>query len=657
MDRTTIRNHIKVMKNSSDLLNVLNLVKQEIAKENAEKFYPISYNSFCFYSAPRRTATYYKKFNVPKKSGGTREINAPIKGLKDIQKQINVLLQLAYPINDNVYGFVQGKCIVDNANPHIGKNYIFNIDLKDFFPSINQARVWAKLQLKPLGFTKEVASRIAGLCSMHIQKADGTDKFILPQGAPSSPVLSNLICERLDWKLSGLARRFHLTFTRYADDITFSSMHNVYQEGSDFRKELNCIIKDEGFTINPFKTKLQKRGSHQEVTGLTISNKVNVARTYVREIRSLLYIWERYGYDAACMRFFIHMEKDETYSHYEDVPLEQILRGKIAFLKLVKGSKNHLYLSLYTRLCKLLGIEEIHKKGRSLQKTTSNVICKMNSYDVIEVSKFMGYFDMEDGFKYLTHDFTEGCSVSIAEMQEKCMQLFLSESKKHNIPSSLFQLVGNFITGGDVKSPYWIDFEGIKHKESYKHWISCDRHPIIDFREEINIFKKSIQVRQNLLSVLIENLIKKHPILNIRYDRRMLSRANFYTNVWMVNNTLDKILKTFEDNSKFQEINVELVSARKDNYILYEFRITQMNSFCSKKIVELRSKIDSGGGDFGTIIKQLAGLCHWSIETNWDGDNLRWNILKFKEQNEIDNLEDNPSGFTHILSFYKYLEA
>lgn len=203
MDRTTIRNHIKVMKNSSDLLNVLNLVKKEIAKENGEKFYPFSYNSFCFYSAPRRTATYYKKFNVPKKSGGTREINAPIKGLKDIQKQINVLLQLAYPINDNVYGFVQGKCIVDNANLHIGKNYIFNIDLKDFFPSINQARVWAKLQLKPLGFTKEVASRIAGLCSMHIQKADGTDKFILPQGAPSSPVLSNLICERLDWKLSG----------------------------------------------------------------------------------------------------------------------------------------------------------------------------------------------------------------------------------------------------------------------------------------------------------------------------------------------------------------------------------------------------------------------------------------------------------------------
>ena len=131
-----------------------------------------------------------------------------------------------------------------------------------------------------------------------------------------------------------------------------------------------------------------------------------------------------------------------------------------------------------------------------------------------------------------------------------------------------------------AKSPYWIDFEGIKHNESYKHWISCERHPIIDFPEEINIFKKSIQVRQNLLPVLIENLIKKHPILNIRYDRRMLSRANFYTNVWMLNNTLDKILKTFEDNSKFLEINVELVSARKDNYILYEFRITQMSTFC-----------------------------------------------------------------------------
>lgn len=270
MDDRIIRKRISTMTTSRDLHSVLNVIKQNMAKEFGVEYYPISWDDYCYFSSPRRSVRNYVSFEIPKKSGGYRHISAPVRGLKEIQKCLNYLLELIYYPKDNVTGFVRGKSIVNNASPHIGKNYIFNIDLKDFFPSIEQARVWKKLQLRPLCLTKEVASAIAGLCSMEIEDEKGNKRYILPQGSPTSPMLSNIVCERLDWKLSGVARRFGLTYTRYADDITFSSMHNVYQHDGDFCKELRHIIAEEHFTINTSKVKLQKRGGHQEVTGLVM---------------------------------------------------------------------------------------------------------------------------------------------------------------------------------------------------------------------------------------------------------------------------------------------------------------------------------------------------------------------------------------------------
>ena len=123
-------------------------------------------------------------------------------------------------------------------------------------------------------------------------------RCVLPQGSPASPILTNIVCINLDRRLSGLARRFKLNYTRYSDDITFSSMHNVYQENGEFMTELRRIIADQQFSINEDKTRLQKRGSRQEVTGLVVSDRVNVVRGYARSIGSLLYIWKRYGHDS-----------------------------------------------------------------------------------------------------------------------------------------------------------------------------------------------------------------------------------------------------------------------------------------------------------------------------------------------------------------------
>ena len=116
---------------------------------------------------------------------------------------------------------------------------------------------------------------------------------VLPQGAPTSPILSNIICERLDLRLNGVAKRFGLKYSRYADDITFSSMHNVFQKNSDFLIEINRIINEQNFIIKHSKTRLQKQGYKQEVTGLIVNQKPNVDSRYISELRKWIYLWEK----------------------------------------------------------------------------------------------------------------------------------------------------------------------------------------------------------------------------------------------------------------------------------------------------------------------------------------------------------------------------
>src|SRR5690606_27764009 len=123
---------------------------------------------------------------------------------------------------------------------------------------------------------------------------NGEIKTVLPQGSPTSPILTNMLCRKLDRRLTGLAKRYNLTYTRYADDITFSSSHNIYND-EVFDKELKRIIEeDQNLVINPKKTRLQKAGYRQEATGLIVNDKVNVRKRYVKQIRMWLYYWEKY---------------------------------------------------------------------------------------------------------------------------------------------------------------------------------------------------------------------------------------------------------------------------------------------------------------------------------------------------------------------------
>lgn len=361
MERNRIAQYSLEMKTKEDLLKLLNRLKgAEMAEMGCnDRFCPFTIKQLNFYCNPNNTFHRYKQFKIAKKRKGEfRTITAPRnRSFMEILHYVNEIFKSVYTPSSHAMGFCEGRSVVDNAEVHKGQNYVLNLDLKDFFPSIDQARVWKRLQIKPLDFPQPVANVLAGLCSMKEMREmpDGTRKavYVLPQGAPTSPILTNMICDRLDHRLAGVAKRFGLHYTRYADDITFSSMHNVYQSDGEFWKELRRIIADQGFTINEAKTRLQKKGSRQEVTGIVVSNKLNVTQKYVRDIRNILYIWEKYGIGAAELRFMPRYKQEKGHVKKGNPDLINVLDGKLMYLKMVKGEEDSVYVRLHDKFVNL----------------------------------------------------------------------------------------------------------------------------------------------------------------------------------------------------------------------------------------------------------------------------------------------------------------
>lgn len=380
------------MESREDLLNLLNTIKQtEMAEDGvADKCHPFTLRQLTYYCNPNHTFHRYSQFKIRKKKPGEfRVISAPRNAsFMMMLRYVNEIFKAVYKPSDYACGFTEGRSVVDNAAKHKGMNYVFNTDIKDFFPSIDQARVWKRLQLSPLGFPDKVARLLAGLCSMRtdilVNPEKGYYRCVLPQGSPTSPIITNMICDTLDRRLAGLAKRFGLNYSRYADDITFSSMHNVYQEGSEFRKELRRIIEGQNFKMNEAKTRLQKRGERQEVTGITVNQKLNVTQKYVRDIRNLLYIWEKYGANDAFYKFFPKYKQEKGHVKKGTPDMLNVLEGKLMYLKMVKGENDTVYLRLRNKF------ENLSSTLSDPNKTTDKGITYVETLTVVEFEKKYG---------------------------------------------------------------------------------------------------------------------------------------------------------------------------------------------------------------------------------------------------------------------------
>jgi RNA-directed DNA polymerase len=365
-----IRQKFASMQDKEDLLELLNDAKRILYTKDCK---PFELKSLTFYANPDICKKRYKKFIVKKKSGGERLINAPISGLKSILRSLNFVLQCMYEPHNAATGFVLNKSIVDNAKVHIENHYVYNLDLKDFFHSFDRNRVKMILLSEPfyLNDSREpLAFLLASLCT-HPLEIDGVLKKVLPQGSPTSPTFTNILCKKLDRRLTGLAKRFGAKYTRYADDITFSSLHNIYNNVS-FLDELQRIIKDDNLLIikgnnveigpqlkiNSLKTRLQKSKHRQVVTGLVVNDKVNVNNRYIKQIRMWLYFWEKYGFDKAQQIFSKDYMAEKGHLKKGKPNLVNVLDGKLEFLKMVKGIEDGTYMGLKKRFDLLIGYKD-----------------------------------------------------------------------------------------------------------------------------------------------------------------------------------------------------------------------------------------------------------------------------------------------------------
>ena len=295
----------------------------------------------------------YRSFELRRKNGSPRPIRAPIKPLKTAQAALAEALLPFYRTPHTVHGYVNDRSILTNARIHRNQRWVLRVDLENFFPSINFGRVRGLFLAAPFSFSSTVATLLAQLCCHENQ---------LPQGAPTSPLLSNLICGSLDRRLARLAREARCYYSRYCDDLVFSTNRasispflltinpdtNIPRVSGALRE----AIEASGFRINDEKTRLRKRTQRQLVTGLVTNVFVNVPRDYVRSVRALLYIWRRHGEADARTRLLMHRPRNRPPGK-SDTPLALIARGKVQYIGSVKGWNSSVYMALAAQLAGL----------------------------------------------------------------------------------------------------------------------------------------------------------------------------------------------------------------------------------------------------------------------------------------------------------------
>ena len=277
------------------------------------------------FHAEAATRVHYVTFEVPKKSGGTRTLKAPHRTLAACQRWILDQIVGLLPVEPEAHGFVPGRSILTNAQAHVGKAVVVNLDLENFFPSVGFRRVRAVF--RRAGYSPSLATILGLLCTECPRREviyDGTTYHVataprgLPQGASTSPALSNQVARRLDRRLSGLARKLGATYTRYADDLTFSGDASLDPKVGYLMARVRHLAEAEGFRVNEAKTRVLRRNAAQIVTGLVVNDRPGVPRDEIRRLRAILHRAKLEGLDAQ--------------NRHDHTDFRAWLRGKIAYV-------------------------------------------------------------------------------------------------------------------------------------------------------------------------------------------------------------------------------------------------------------------------------------------------------------------------------------
>ncbi|MEQ5315804.1 TIR domain-containing anti-phage reverse transcriptase [Providencia vermicola] len=290
----------------------------------------------------------YRTFEIAKKSGKKRTINAPNAGVSILQERLKPVIEYFYRPKKSAHGFIKGKSIISNAAMHTKKKFVVNIDLENYFESITFARVYGIFKSKPFNFDHPAATVLAQLC---------THNGKLPQGACTSPVLANIASTSLDKQLTQLSGRKNISYSRYADDITFSFNQNnivdIIERNADggygVSETIENIIFKNGFKINHDKFRVQTKNTRQRVTGLIVNEKVNIDRKYIRITRSMIHRWIN---DRLKYALLFTIEKG--YQSQDNDQAIKIFRnhiyGRLSFIKMIRGENYPGYLKLMSTM-------------------------------------------------------------------------------------------------------------------------------------------------------------------------------------------------------------------------------------------------------------------------------------------------------------------
>ncbi len=675
-----IANNIKKIfqeiKTIDDLASLINRINKYIYGDRSHNIKK-RYLTYYAYHAKNK----YTVFEIPKKSGGTREIYAPSKGLKKILVTLNIIFQSIYKNHMACHGFAKNRSVATNAKHHTNKNYVYNIDLKNFFTSIHQARVWKRLQYPPFNLKQDITNLIANLVCYQYSKGENKKNF-LPQGAPTSPVLSNIICERLDRKLFKLAKDYNLKYTRYADDMTFSSDHNVYQDNSDFLHKLHKIIEDENFELNNEKTRLQKRGYRQEVTGLIVNDKVNVSRKYIKNLRMLIHLVNKYGEKKAQNIFNKNYKANKPQK--ENIPsIRLVIYGKLEYLKMVKGHRDNTYKTLLKKFYEVFKIDATEEPKEIEDKKNKNkAVAITKSIDCEhrpkELANILNSFTQNNNpLKYATHSWEEGKFVSYDDFIAQIRQAWKKIDKdlkrySRNLHAKIYTFLFSSELGNENKKGYINTWGEHRVKIGWsspelKKWCTDGNKPL-EYRlsdstsftvgsEDIEtfydvamkVFKHEIEIKtdNNRLKYLFLDIADKLLGFDFNVTDENLEGKDFYTDVQWLRSALNKIFEEIKKRTTHPNIVISAID--KDNIL--EIKILQVGAVPNKTSEQLLDRINKGS--FGSITNELCSLCDWSIEAKCEDGNYRINYLKQKETKAFEKISNEPKGFTYILRFYK----
>jgi RNA-directed DNA polymerase len=304
-----------------------------------------------------------KVISIPKRTGGVRLLMVPGSRIKILQRKLADVLSHVYSTPRSVHGFVLDANVRSNAAPHRGQPWVLKVDLEDFFPSINFGRVRGMFMSAPYSIGERAATVLAQLCCWENQ---------LPQGAPTSPIVSNMVCRGMDRTLRHLARKHKCVVSRYADDITFSTpISTLFPSALAKRVQtadgfvvtpgpaLIQAIDESGFRINSQKLRLRGSDQRQIVTGVIVNRKLSPPREYVRRVRAMLHAWRRYGLVAAEGVWRKEFDVRRRLEAGTEISFRRVVEGRLAYLAMVRGTEDAVVKSFRAKLSKLLGEPEI----------------------------------------------------------------------------------------------------------------------------------------------------------------------------------------------------------------------------------------------------------------------------------------------------------